>query len=274
MPSVMPPQATTENSNTRRGVTLYSHPTGPNGWKVACVLSELDIPYRTVYVDFSKGDHKNPAFVSICPNGRIPAIVDHDNGDFALWESGAIILYLVQQYDKECTLWARDLKTQMEITAWLMFQVSGHSVMQGQAVYFSFFSAERSPGAISRYINETRRVYGVIEMRLAEQRELLSRAQSRAPSRGEEDSEPQFLTDEETLAQGEEGKEEIVDSDAPVWLVGDHCTVADLSFLTWANVVDRIGVDLETEYPEVQKWVDNMLARPKTRAALSPESTP
>jgi len=121
--------------------------------------------------------------------------------------------------------------------------------MQGQAVYFSFFSADRSPGAISRYINETRRVYGVIEMRLAEQREALSRAQSQPPSRGGEDSEPQFLTDEETLAQGEEGKEELVDGDAPVWLVGDQCTIADLSFLTWANVVDRIGIDLETEYP-------------------------
>lgn len=128
-----------------------------------------------------------------------------------------------------------------------------YSDIIGQAVYFSFFSAERSPGAISRYINETRRVYGVIEMRLAEQRESLSRAPSRPPSRGDDQAEAQFLTDEETIAQaGEEEKEDILeqfDSDTPVWLVGNHCSIADLSFLTWANVVDRIGIDLETEYP-------------------------
>jgi len=132
-----------------------------------------------------------------------------------------------------------------------MFQVSGHSVMQGQAVYFSFFSAERSPGAISRYINETRRVYGVIEMRLAEQREVLSRAPSPPPSRSEE-TEPQFLTDEDTMAQTEDKDDKLESFDSPepaVWLVGNHCSIADLSFLTWANVVDRIGIDLETEYP-------------------------
>jgi glutathione S-transferase len=129
-----------------------------------------------------------------------------------------------------------------------MFQVSGHSVMQGQAVYFSFFSAERSPGAISRYINETRRVYGVLEIRLAEQREALSRAASR-PSSQAEDTEPQFLTDEEASSRDDNSREDELDSESPVWLVGDQCSIADLSFLTWANVVDRIGIDLETEYP-------------------------
>ena len=148
-----------------------------------------------------------------------------------------------------------------------MFQVSGHSVMQGsytaryflipgQAVYFSFFSADRSPGAISRYINETRRVYGVLEMRLSEQRETLvnsSRAAS-PPSRNDDPSESQFLTDEETLNQSLEPKADIldpIDDDTPVWLVGSQCSIADLSFLTWANVVDRIGIDLESEYPVI-----------------------
>jgi len=274
MPSVM---QSNQPENTRKGITLYSHPTGPNGWKVACVLSELNIPYETVYVDFSKGDHKDPTFLSICPNGRIPAIVDHDNGDFSLWESGAILLYLVQMYDKEFKIWSPDLKVQMQMSAWLMFQISGHSVMQGQAVYFSFFSADRSPSAISRYINESRRVYGVLEMRLAEQREALANASivpSRTSSRNEDRPELQFQTDEDTLAEKMEAKRDAdtMDEDTPVWLVGDSCSVADLSFLTWANVVDRIGLDLETEFPEVQKWVDNMMARPGTRAALSPEA--
>jgi len=133
-----------------------------------------------------------------------------------------------------------------------MFQVSGHSVMQGQAVYFSFFSAERSPNAISRYINESRRVYGVLEMRLAEQREALlssSRATSPPSSRNEESAEP-FPTDEDVLTEQIETQlAEAVDDDTPVWLVGNSCSIADLSFLTWANVVDRIGIDLETEFP-------------------------
>src|SRR5271154_6403627 len=131
-----------------------------------------------------------------------------------------------------------------------MFQVSGHSVMQGQAVYFSFFSVERSPSAISRYINESRRVYGVLEMRLAEQREALinsSRATSPPSSRNDDSSELQFPTDEDTFGAIRETRPEIVEQmedEPPVWLVGNHCTVADISFLTWANVVDRIGIDL------------------------------
>src|SRR5271156_5567335 len=101
-----------------------------------------------------------------------------------------------------------------------MFQVSGHSVMQGQAVYFSFFSAERSPSAISRYINESRRVYGVLEMRLAEQREALmnsSRATSHPASRSDDAFEPHFPTDEDTMAENLEVRSEVVDlEDEPV----------------------------------------------------------
>jgi glutathione S-transferase len=119
-------------------------------------------------------------------------------------------------------------------------------------VYFSFFSAERSPSAISRYINESRRVYGILEMRLSEQREALvtsSRTMSLPSSRNDEPFEAHFLTDEDTLAESFE-KTEIPDpEDEPVWLVGNHCSIADLSFVTWANVVDRIGIDLETEFP-------------------------
>jgi glutathione S-transferase len=120
-------------------------------------------------------------------------------------------------------------------------------------VYFSFFSTERSPSAISRYINETRRVYGVVEMRLSEQREALlisSRATSPPLSRQEELDEPHFQTDEEALNQPLQTMSDEQDpEEAPVWLVGDQCSVADLCFLTWANVVDRIGIDLETEFP-------------------------
>ena len=120
----------------------------------------------------------------------------------------------------------------------------------GQAVYFSFFSPERSPNAISRYINETRRVYGVVEMRLAEQREAF--INSSLPSSRNEDSslEPHFAIDEDEESSQEAG--EMLDTpneDTPMWLVGTSCSIADLSFLTWTNVVDRIGIDLETEFP-------------------------
>jgi glutathione S-transferase len=103
-------------------------------------------------------------------------------------------------------------------------------------------------------------------MRLAEQREALinsSRATSPPSSRNDEPPEPHFLTDEDALAESFEERGEILDpmdEDTPVWLVGDNCSVADLSFLTWANVVDRIGIDLETEFPVISLpvYVSNM----------------
>ena len=91
----------------------------------------------------------------------------------------------------------------------------------------------------------------MLEMRLAEQREALinsSRATS-PPSRIDDSSEAHFLTDEDALTESLVGREIPDSEEAPVWLVGDHCSIADLSFLTWANVVDRIGIDLETEFP-------------------------
>lgn len=93
-------------------------------------------------------------------------------------------------------------------------------------------------------------------MRLSEQREALV-SSSAAPSPPANNDEPQFLTDEETLNQNVEEKADILeplDDDTPVWLVGNHCSIADISFLTWANVVDRIGIDLETEYPVFLLW--------------------
>ena len=108
-------------------------------------------------------------------------------------------------------------------------------------MYFSFFNAERSPSAISRYINESRRVYGVLEMRLSEQREALL-----SPSRA---ASPPFPTDEDSESQQANHFIPGTNEDTPVWLVGNSCTIADLCFLTWANVVDRIGIDLETEFP-------------------------
>ena len=114
-------------------------------------------------------------------------------------------------------------------------------------MYFSFFNSERAPNAISRYINETRRVYGVLEMRLAELREaLFNSSPCTSTPVSSSNTEPQPLSPNESKfeSRGEPGNDDI-----PVWLVGNRCTIADISFLTWANVVDRLGIDLDTEYP-------------------------
>lgn len=128
--------------------TLYSHRGAPNGFKVATVMSELGLRYRTVFIDFKQGDHRKAEFIRICPNARIPALVDHRNDDFAIWEvsigkrirlrivltsiplqSGAILLYLVNMYDVHHKLWPADKKEQSQVTSWIMLQVSGHSVI-------------------------------------------------------------------------------------------------------------------------------------------------
>ena len=125
--------------------TLYTHVGGPNGWyvyfsrltnnnthphlpnprKVAMVLEELGLTYEPIYLDFAKKQHKAPEFTQLNPNGRIPALVDHRNGDFVVWESGAILLYLVDKYDPEHTLSVADDKEKHAMVQWLFFQASG-----------------------------------------------------------------------------------------------------------------------------------------------------
>jgi glutathione S-transferase len=104
--------------------------------------------------------------LKINPNGRIPAIVDHSNGDFAVFESGAILLYLVQNYDPEHKLWPKDPKLQSEVVQWLMFQMGGVGPMQGQANHFVCYAPEKVEYGITRYTNETKRLYSVLESRL------------------------------------------------------------------------------------------------------------
>lgn len=146
-------------------------------------------------------------------------------------------LYLVQKYDPEHTIWPIDHKLQTQVTSWIMLQVSGHSVIQGQAFWFKFFHHENVESATRRYIDETRRIYGVLEFHLAEVREEI------------------WDNAEEQDAQPEDLKE------AAVWLVGNHCTIADLSYLTWARAAHRLEIDLDSEFPEVSRWVNNMLKR-------------
>lgn len=233
------------------GYTLFSHRSAPNGFKVAIILLELDSPFNTIFLDFNSGEQRAPEFVSINPNARVPALIDHNNENTSIWESGAIILYLVSKYLKEhgdCPLWSNNLVEQSQISSWLFFQTSGHAPMIGQALHFRYFHSCPVPSAVERYTDEVRRVYGVIEMALAERREALI-----------------MDLDTDNAAAYSAGTTPLSSSryfDYPVWLVGDRATVADLSFVPWNNVVDRIGINLKVEFPEVYKWTKYMMRRP------------
>ncbi|KAF4210351.1 hypothetical protein CNMCM5878_004514 [Aspergillus fumigatiaffinis] len=141
-------------------IVLYSHPYGPNPWKVAIILEELGLPYETRFVNFT--DVKKEPYIKLNPNGRLPAIEDLNEG-ITLFESGAIVEYLVEHYDPENKLHYTETAAKYQTKAWLHFQASGQGPYYGQASWFARFHPERIPSAVERYGNEIRRVTGVLE---------------------------------------------------------------------------------------------------------------
>lgn len=137
----------------------------PNGWKASITLEELAIPYKVRRIDFTKMEQKEPWFLEINPNGRIPAIIDHDNGGFAVFESGALMIYLAE---KAGALLPRDVKGRSLVIQWLMFQMGGVGPMMGQANVFYRYAPEKIPYAIDRYQREVRRLLEVLNTRLAD----------------------------------------------------------------------------------------------------------
>lgn len=135
----------------------------PNGWKVTVLLEELAIPYRVIPVDLAQREQKADWFLAINPNGRIPAIVDRENDDFAVFESGAIMLYLAQRTGR---LLPTEPKAASRVMQWLMFQMSGVGPMMGQANVFYRYFPEKIPAAIERYHNECRRLFEVLNGQL------------------------------------------------------------------------------------------------------------
>ncbi|KAJ1650548.1 Glutathione S-transferase 2 [Dispira simplex] len=154
-------------------LTLYTSPT-PNGWKVSIALEELGIPYKIHSINLGDSEQKQSWFLNINPNGRIPAITDHKHGDFNVFESGAILLWLVENYDQNHQLWPRDPKDQSETVQWLMFQVGGVGPMQGQAGHFIKFAPENIPYGIKRYTEETKRLYNVLNNHLKDKKYLVN----------------------------------------------------------------------------------------------------
>ena len=145
-------------------IELYTSTT-PNGHKVSIMLEEAGIEYESKYVRLLKGEQKQPDFLALNPNGRIPVIVDKSNDDFVVFESGAILIYLAELSGK---FLPTDAKKRSEVLQWLMFQMGGIGPMQGQAHVFVRYAPEKIPFAIKRYQDETRRLYEVYDQQLSE----------------------------------------------------------------------------------------------------------
>ncbi len=142
-------------------IELYTSAT-PNGYKVSILLEELGIKYKVHKIDLGKKQQKKPGFLKLNPNGRIPVIKDKTNNN-VIFDSNAIMYYLATKYNKFIP---QDINKRMEVIQWLMFQASGIGPMQGQANVFYRYMEKKIPEAISRYQNECRRLYEVLDRQL------------------------------------------------------------------------------------------------------------
>lgn len=145
-------------------IELYTAAT-PNGRKVSIALEEMGLAYEVRLLNLKELEQKTEAFLAINPNGRVPAIIDRAEGDFPIFESGAILQYLAEKSGK---FGGANAKERSVITQWLMWQMGGLGPMQGQANVFYRYFPTKIPEVISRYQNEARRLYGVMDKRLGD----------------------------------------------------------------------------------------------------------
>ncbi len=148
-------------------IALYAWTT-PNGYKISIMLEEAGLPYTAIPVDIGAGDQFKPEFLKISPNNKIPAIVDPEGPGgqpYALFESGAILMYLAE---RSGLFWPQEAPGKYDTVQWLMFQMGGFGPMLGQAHHFRVYAPEKIPYAIDRYTKEAGRLYGVMDRRLGE----------------------------------------------------------------------------------------------------------
>jgi GST-like protein len=149
-------------------IDLHYWPT-PNGHKITIFLEETGTPYRISPVNIGTGEQFRPDFLKIAPNNRMPAIVDDAPTDggapISVFESGAILLYLAEKTGK---FLSKDLRTRVDVLQWLFWQMGGLGPMAGQNHHFSQYAPEKLPYAIDRYVNETARLYAVLDKRLSD----------------------------------------------------------------------------------------------------------
>ncbi|MFT6558240.1 glutathione S-transferase C-terminal domain-containing protein [Sneathiella sp.] len=147
-------------------IDLYYWPT-PNGWKISIALEEMGLEYNVIPVNIGRGDQFKETFLSISPNNRMPAIVDHDpigGGDpVSVFETGAILIYLAEKCGK---FLPSDLRGRIQVVEWVMWQMGGLGPMLGQHGHFKFYAPETIPYAQERYRNEALRLFGVLDRRL------------------------------------------------------------------------------------------------------------
>ena len=200
-------------------IDLYYWPT-PNGNKVTMMLEECGLDYAIHPINISAGDQFQPDFLKLSPNNRMPAIVDHDpvggGPPLDLFESGAILLYLAEKTGK---FYPTDLRARYYVMKWLMWQMGGLGPMAGQNHHFGRFAPEKIPYAIERYRTETARLYGVLDVALADHN-----------------------------------------------FIADEYSIADMACYPWIARYEWQEMDLN-EYPNVQRWFDQIAARPSTQAA-------
>ena len=157
---------------TQEPIDLYYWPT-PNGWKISIMLEECGLPYTVHSVNIGKGDQFKPEFLAISPNNKMPAIVDPNGPDgrpISVFESGAILQYLGRKTGR---FYPTDERSRVEVDQWLFWQMAGLGPMAGQTHHFRIYAPEKITYAIDRYTNETNRLYGVLDKRLAD-REFLA----------------------------------------------------------------------------------------------------
>ncbi len=203
---------------------------GLNPGKVLVVLEVLGLPYESIYVPLA--NVKNPEYTAINPNGRLPAIYD-PNTDITLWESGAIVEYLTETYDKENLLsFPAGTKEYYLAKQWIFFQTSGQGPYYGQAYWFMMFHNEKLPSAIARYIGEVNRVTGVLEGHLERQE-----------------------------------KEYGASANGP-WLVGNKFSYADVMFVPYQTVAALLfqenGYNPD-KYPHVKEWISKISSMEKVK---------
>ncbi|OAP61753.1 hypothetical protein AYL99_03956 [Fonsecaea erecta] len=202
----------------------------PNGHKVAITLEELGLPYEVKHLDMSTFQHKEPWFLDINPNGRIPALTDTlpDGTSISLFESGSIMQYLVDRYDDvdHKISYPRGTKEFYQTQNWLFFQNAGVGPIQGQVNHFVRYSHATEPQtyATDRYMNETRRLYRTVDKHLKDTQSA--------------------------------------------YLVGDKCTIADIALTAWANMLAFAGMDI-ADFPNVKSWQQRMASRPTVQKGFN-----
>ncbi|GBE83204.1 Glutathione S-transferase 1 [Sparassis crispa] len=213
---------------------LYTTTLSPYGRKASVLLEDLKAAYRNFDYDVnqinnSKNEQKEPWYLKLNPSGVVPTLVDRERGDFPIFESAAILLYLEQHYDPE-NKFTFDPVTQpndySEMLQWVCFAHGGIGPMQAQAAYYYMFATEDVPYAKKRYVDETKRLYGVLDIR---------------------------LTDRDWLAGPGRG----------------IYSIADINAFTWVNFHAATGIETLDEWGHVKAWSARMLDRPGVKAGFA-----